>query len=446
MLSQVDRGRAWSCPKDALERTGYRLPTEAEWEYACRSGTTTLWPHGLSEPRLTDYAWSLRNSGRVMHPPGLKRPNEMGLFDVLGNASEWCTDLGGWTPTTSGPGKTCSSSPRSTEARGRFPGRVIPGSIGRYPLRQSEPPPAERAAAVFRNAPRAHLPEAMRRRRVRCCLREPDGADARPRDPPRGRRPRGRTPGSPCRLPDAHPFPARARRLFQRVLHPEHEVVERAAVDAVIEPPVGGHDPSPIAAARPGRGCRRPDADIGRRAGRRPPGDSVGWMVMGTVRRSRKASRPSASVSVRSTATLRCRTLAASVKKYDGTCSSKRGSSRRSASSEWASGTNHFTPTPASGIRIRRAAVGLILRCLLADPRGAVTHRMRSCARISPLSLWGRPSSRFRIASAAARASAIRPVSRPARGFPQFGLQRAIVARRAGLEPLVHVVIQVTHE
>ena len=77
-------------PENALDRTGYRLPTEVEWEYACRSGTTTLWPHGLSEPRLISYAWTVRGSSRAMHPSGLKRPNEMGLFDVLGNASEWC--------------------------------------------------------------------------------------------------------------------------------------------------------------------------------------------------------------------------------------------------------------------------------------------------------------------------------------------------------------------
>ncbi len=80
-------------PKDALERTGYRIPTEAEWEYACRSGTTTIWPHGLSEPRLRDYAWCLLNSGRVLHPPGLKLPNDAGLFDILGNASEWCIEV-----------------------------------------------------------------------------------------------------------------------------------------------------------------------------------------------------------------------------------------------------------------------------------------------------------------------------------------------------------------
>jgi serine/threonine protein kinase/formylglycine-generating enzyme required for sulfatase activity len=84
-------GDGMALPKNVLERTGYRLPTEAEWEYTCRAGATTLWPFGLSEPRLVDYAWTLRDSNRVMHPSGLKRPNELGLFDVLGNAAEWCT-------------------------------------------------------------------------------------------------------------------------------------------------------------------------------------------------------------------------------------------------------------------------------------------------------------------------------------------------------------------
>ena len=80
-------------PSDALERTGYRIPTEAEWEYTCRAGASTIWPHGLSETRLNDCAWTLVNAGRIMHPPGLKPPNDMGMFDILGNASEWCIGL-----------------------------------------------------------------------------------------------------------------------------------------------------------------------------------------------------------------------------------------------------------------------------------------------------------------------------------------------------------------
>ena len=80
-------------PADALERSGYRLPTEAEWEYLCRAGATTIWPFGLSGSRLEDYAWTLDDAGRVMHPPGLKPPNDAGMFDLLGNASEWCIGL-----------------------------------------------------------------------------------------------------------------------------------------------------------------------------------------------------------------------------------------------------------------------------------------------------------------------------------------------------------------
>jgi formylglycine-generating enzyme required for sulfatase activity len=86
-------GIGMDLPGDALERTGYRVPTEAEWEYISRAGTTTIWPHGRSEARLTDYAWSLSNAGRLMHPPGLKPPNDRGMFDILGNASEWCIGL-----------------------------------------------------------------------------------------------------------------------------------------------------------------------------------------------------------------------------------------------------------------------------------------------------------------------------------------------------------------
>ncbi len=78
---------------DYLQRTGYRLPSEAEWEYASRFGTTTARYYGESETLMADYAWYSRNSGNErMLPVGSLRPNAAGLFDMLGNAAEWCQD------------------------------------------------------------------------------------------------------------------------------------------------------------------------------------------------------------------------------------------------------------------------------------------------------------------------------------------------------------------
>ena len=98
------------------ESDGYRLPSEAEWQYACKAGTT-----GYRYGEIDQIAWYNENSGGQIHEVGRKEPNPWGLYDMLGNVWEWCWDLydenvygpyrifrgGSWAEAARGCGATC---------------------------------------------------------------------------------------------------------------------------------------------------------------------------------------------------------------------------------------------------------------------------------------------------------------------------------------------------
>jgi formylglycine-generating enzyme len=109
----------WDCDYSA---DGYRLPTEAEWEYACRGGTDQAFDFGQAD-KLRQYAWFAENSESKTHLVGQKRANAFGLFDLYGNVSEWCEDVYSPTYYRESPG----TDPRGPASPGKDVKRVIRG-------------------------------------------------------------------------------------------------------------------------------------------------------------------------------------------------------------------------------------------------------------------------------------------------------------------------------
>jgi formylglycine-generating enzyme required for sulfatase activity len=124
---------------DFLDRPGYRLPMEAEWEYACRAGAVTSRYYGGSVELLGKYAWYSQNSRLRAWPCGQLKPNDFGLFDLLGNAYEWCQDAVGLDTPDGDQGERDNIN--------KFQFRIIRGGSFHYP------PAFVRSAFRFRDLP-----------------------------------------------------------------------------------------------------------------------------------------------------------------------------------------------------------------------------------------------------------------------------------------------------
>ena len=128
----------------------YRLPTEAQWEYACRAGSTGGWCFGDSELGLDDYGWYQKNSEGKTHPVGQKKPNGWGLFDVYGNVWEWCADWYGQDYYKSSPGSDPTGPPSGSKRMFRGGGWYYPAERCRSAGRDCDAPEDRVSCLGFR--------------------------------------------------------------------------------------------------------------------------------------------------------------------------------------------------------------------------------------------------------------------------------------------------------
>ena len=130
---------------DYMKRSGYRLPTESEWEYACRAGAATSRYYGQSEELLAKYGWYTKNSGERSWPVGSLKPNDFGLFDMQGNVLTWCQDR--YASYVLGQGGTATEDGEDTSPPLDKVGRVLRGGSFAYPAS------LVRSANRYRNQP-----------------------------------------------------------------------------------------------------------------------------------------------------------------------------------------------------------------------------------------------------------------------------------------------------
>ena len=142
------KGETTNLKANYLNLTGYRLPTEAEWEYACRAGAVTQRYYGETEELLPNYAWYTKNSKDQTWPVGRLKPNDLGLFDVEGNAFTWCQESYQVYPT--GQGEEADADQED--------GLVVSSTVNRV-LRGDA---FDAVASSVRSANRSYLPPAGR--------------------------------------------------------------------------------------------------------------------------------------------------------------------------------------------------------------------------------------------------------------------------------------------